>query len=115
MSHSCCDPRRRTTAAVRRRVGLAWGLLFLNVLTFYKGTWNELPLIVPIPSVIGKLMTQGALPAALLVAWTANRRMLIRPNVFLSLLTLLLIEALISGINPVGHLIRYLVPDHQAG
>ena len=62
MSCGRCDPRRHTTAAVRRRVALAWGLMFLNVLTFYKGTWNGLPLIVPIPSVIGKLMTQGALP-----------------------------------------------------
>jgi hypothetical protein len=32
---------------VRRRVGITWGLLFLNVLTFADGTWNGLPLIVP--------------------------------------------------------------------
>jgi hypothetical protein len=89
---------------LRRRVALAWALVFLNVLTFYKGTWNQLPLIVPIPSAVGKIMTQGALPAALLVAWSANRRMLIRPNVFLSLLTLLLLEALLAGIHPVGHI-----------
>ena len=89
--------------SLRWRVGLAWGLVFLNVLTFYKGTWNGLPLLVPIPSSIGKVMTQGALPAGLLVAWSANRRMLIRPNVFLSLLTLLLVEAFISGLNPLGH------------
>ena len=97
-------PAEAHDRALRRRVALAWGLVFLNVLTFYKGTWNGLPLIVPIPSVIGKLMTQGALPAALLVAWSANRRMLIRPTVFLGLLTLLLIEALIAGIHPVGHI-----------
>src|SRR5580658_8053076 len=90
------------------RVGLAWGLVFLNVLTFYKGTWNGLPLIVPIPSVVGKLMTQGALPAGLLVAWSANRRMLIRPSVFLSLLTLLLLEALLSGVSPLGHVLGTL-------
>lgn len=101
--------------SVRRRVGLAWGLLFLNVLTFYKGTWNLLPLIIPIPSVVGKLMTQGALPAALLVALTVNRRMLIRPNVYLSLLTLLFIEAIISGMHPVGHIIGTLYRTARLG
>lgn len=97
-------PAEAYDRALRRRVGLAWGLVFLNVVTFYKGTWNGLPLIVPIPSAAGKVITQGALPAGLLVAWSTNRRMLIRPNVWLSLLTLMLIEALISGIHPIGHL-----------
>ena len=89
--------------------------MFLNVLTFYKGTWNRLPLIVPIPSKVGQLITQGSLPAAVLVAWSANRRMLIRPNVFLSLLTLLLIEALISAINPHGHIIGTLYRTVRLG
>ena len=96
-------PAEAYDRSLRLRVGLAWGLVFLNVLTFYKGTWNGLPLIVPIPSIVGKLVTQGSLPAGLLVAWSANRRMLIRPNVFLCLLTLLLVEAFFSGINPLGH------------
>jgi hypothetical protein len=96
-------PGEASDRVLKFRVGLAWGLLFLNVLTFYKGTWNGLPLIVPIPSAVGKLMTQGALVAALLVAWTVNRRMLIRPNVFLGLLTLLLFEALIAAMDPTGH------------
>jgi hypothetical protein len=59
---------------------------------------------LPIPSVVGKVITQGALPAALLVALTVNRRLIIRPNVFLFLLSLLVIEALVSGIHPIGHL-----------
>ena len=101
--------------SVRRRVGLAWGLLFLNVLTFYKGTWNLLPLIIPIPSVVGKILTQGALPAALLAALSVNRRMLIRPNVFLSLLTLLFVGALISGMHPVGHIIGTLYRTARLG
>jgi hypothetical protein len=98
-------PAEADDRSIRLRVGLAWGLVFLNVLTFYKGTWNTLPLIIPIPSKIGQVLTQGALPAALLVAWSANRRLLIRPSVFLSLLTLLFIEALIAGINPNGHIL----------
>ena len=100
---------------LRLRVGLAWGLVFLNVLTFYKGTWNGLPLIVPIPSKVGQVITQGSLPAGLLVAWSANRRMLIRPNVFLCLLTLLVIEAFFSGINPLGHFTNTLYRTCRLG
>jgi hypothetical protein len=100
---------------IRLRVGLAWGLVFLNVLTFYKGTWNQLPLIIPIPSKVGQLLTQGSLPAAVLLAWSVNRRMLIRPNVFLSLLTLLLVEALVSAVNPNGHLIGTLYRTVRLG
>jgi hypothetical protein len=101
-------PAQADDRTLRIRVGIVWGLVFLNVLTFYKGTWNQLPLIVPIPSAIGQLLTQGSLPAALILAWTVNRRMVIRPSVFLTLLTLLLIEALISAINPNGHIIGTL-------
>src|SRR6516165_623846 len=97
-------PAEADDRVIRFRVGLAWGLMFLNVLTFYKGTWNQLPLIIPIPSKIGQLMTQGSLPAAVLLAWSVNRRMLIRPNVYLSLLTLLFVEAFISAVNVNEHL-----------
>ena len=108
-------PAEAYDRAVRHRVGLAWGLVFLNVLTFYTGTWNGLPLIVHIPSMVGKVMTQGALPLALLVAWSANRRTLIRPNVFLSLVTLLLIGAFISSIQPAGHIIGTLYRTARFG
>jgi len=108
-------PAEAGDRTIRLRVGLAWGLVFLNVLTFYKGTWNGLPLIVPIPSKIGQLLTQGSLPAALFLAWSVNRRMLIRPNVFLSLLTLLLIEALVAAINPNGHIIGTLYRTFRLG
>lgn len=95
--------------SARRRVYWIWGLIFLNVLTFYKGTWNGLPLLIPIPSFLGKLITQGSLPGALLLAVTANRRLLVRPSVFLGLLTLLVVEAMISGVSPVaGHFITTL-------
>ena len=81
--------------AVRRRVGLAWGLLVLNALTFYPGVSA-----LPIPSSIGKLITQGALPAAIVVALSANRRGVIRPNVLLCLLCLLVIDATVSCFQP---------------
>ncbi len=80
---------------VRRRVGIAWGLLVLNVLTFVPKAS-----VVPIPSVVGKGITQGALPVALLVALTVNRRVIVRPNVFLCLVSLLLIEALMTSMQP---------------
>lgn len=108
-------PAEASDRTVRYRVGIAWGLVFLNVLTFYKGTWNGLPLIVPIPSVVGKLITQGSLPAGLLAAWSANRRMLIRPSVFLSLLTLLLLEAFLSGVSPLGHVLGTLYRSVRLG
>ena len=107
-------PRRRASLlqpvavperSIRRRVGLAWGLLFLNILTFYAGTWNGLPLLLPIPHRIGQVITQGALPAAFLVALSVNRERLIRPNVYLCLLSLLVIEAMEGSIHADGHLI----------
>ncbi len=100
---------------LRRRVYLAWGLMFLNVIPFYKGTWNLLPLIVPIPSAVGKMLTQGSLPAAVLVAWSTNRRMLIRPTVFLGLLTLLSIVAIIPATLSVGHIVGTLYRTFRLG
>jgi len=78
---------------VRRRVGLAWGLLVLNTIV-YTGS------VLHIPSVVGKGITQAALPAALLVALTVNRRVIIRPNVFLCLLVLLAAEAIVTSMQP---------------
>jgi hypothetical protein len=79
--------------SVRRRVGIAWGLLVLNTIV-YTGS------LVHIPSVVGKGITQAALPAALLLALTVNRRVIVRPNVFLCLLVLLTAEALVTSLEP---------------
>ena len=81
---------------VKARVGLAVGLLVLNVVTFYPKTWSGQSLLLPIPSTVGKLLTQGALPVALLLALSVNRRMVIRPSVFLCLVSLFFIEALMT-------------------
>jgi len=78
---------------VRRRVGLVWGLLVLNTIV-YTGS------LLHIPSVVGKGITQAALPAALLIALTVNRRLIVRPNVFLCLLVLLTAEALVTSLEP---------------
>ena len=78
---------------VRRRVGLVWGLLVLNVLTFYGS-------VLPIPTSLGKAVAQGALPVALFVALTLNRRLMLRPNVFLCLVSLLVVEAVLTSLRP---------------
>ncbi len=81
-------PAEARERSVRRRVGLVWGLLVFNVLT-YSGS------LLHIPSMVGKAFTQGALPVALLVALTVNRRIVVRPSVFLCLVSLLAIEAIL--------------------
>jgi hypothetical protein len=87
-----------TTAArdrwVRRRVTLVWGLLVLNVLTFDGGQS-----VFPLPNSVGKLITQGSLPVAIVLALTVNRRLVIRPNVFLCLVSLLVIEASVTALQ----------------
>jgi len=56
--------------------------------------------LVPIPFAVGKVITQGSLPLALLVALTANRRIIIRPNVFLCLVCLLTMDAVLTALQP---------------
>lgn len=83
----------------RRLVRLCWFLLVLNVMTFFPKTWSGEPLILPIPSFAGKTITQGALPAALLVALLVNRRKLIRPSMFLGLYSLIVVEVAITALQ----------------
>jgi O-Antigen ligase len=87
---------------VQRRVGITWYLLVLNSLTYSPGG------VLHLPSAVGKAITQGALVAALLVALTVNRRVIIRPNVFMCLVSLLIFGVLITTVQPqhVGTLYR---------
>lgn len=78
--------------SARRAVVVAWGLLLVNTLQ-YAG------LLVHIPQIAGKVITQGALPVALLVALGANRKIIVRPNVFLCLTTLLVIEVAVTSLT----------------
>lgn len=78
---------------IRRRVELAWGLLVLNAVG-YTGA------LIHIPGAIGKGITQGAVPLALIVALSVNRKVVLRPNVFLFLVTLLAIEAFVPILQP---------------
>ena len=99
MSATALRPRPRVASlgsaeararSIRRRVGVAWALLFFNTLTYSPGG------LLNFPSHIGKGLTQGALPLALLVALTANPKVRLRPNVFLCLVCLLVIDTVIT-------------------
>jgi hypothetical protein len=85
------DARDRS---VRRRVSAAWGLLYLNTLVFTSGS------ILHIPSFIGKGLTQGSLPLAILVLLTINPKVNVRPNVFLCLVSLLAVDTIITASIP---------------
>ena len=87
-------PEQTRARSIRRRVSAAWGLLFLNTVTYVPGG------VLPLPSSIGKAITQGALVLAILVALTVNPKIKVRPNVFLCLATLLAAETLITALQP---------------
>ena len=89
------DPVEARERSVRRRINAAWGLLFFNTLTFVPGG-----LLLPIPSHVGKALAQGALPLALLAALTVNPKVKVRPNVFLCLVSLLVVDTVITTIQP---------------
>ena len=89
------DPAQARERSVRRRINAVWGLLFLDTLTFVGGT-----AVVPIPSHVGKVITQGALPLAILVALTVNPKVRVRPNVFLCIVSLLVVDTVITTLQP---------------
>ena len=72
----------------------AWGALFFNVLAFSAGST-----LIPIPHVVGQLMTQGCLVLALVLALAVNRRGVMRPNLVLVLLTMLSVVVLMTSIH----------------
>ena len=72
----------------------AWAALFANVLAF-----SGLPTVVPIPATIGQLVTQGALILAFLLVLLANPGGVVRPSVFLVLLTMLGTVSLMVSIH----------------
>jgi hypothetical protein len=85
----------RLERSIHIRVGVVWGLLFFNTLTFVPHTS-----VLPIPGSVGKAVAQAALPAALLVALTINRRAAVRPNVFLCLVSLLVVVTVLTALAP---------------
>jgi hypothetical protein len=91
------DPATAQVAAdrrLRRRVETIWILLFVNVLAF-----GNAVTILPVPGSVGKLITQGALQVALVLAILTNPRLLFRSSIFLFLITLLPLEAVLTLIG----------------
>lgn len=88
---------------VQHRVYLTWGLLYFNTLTFFPGVS-----FIPIPSSVGKGIAQAVLPVALLCALSLNRKLLVRPNVFLCLVSLIALETILTTLQPqhVGTIFR---------
>ncbi len=84
----------RPGAALLRSPLPVWAALFLNVLAF-----SGLPTLIPIPVTVGQLLTQGALILAFLFALLANPGGVIRPSLFLILLSVLAIVALMVSIH----------------
>lgn len=83
-----------TDAQIRRRIGWAWGLLFLNVLPYLNKS-----VLVPMPLTAGKVVTQSALFAALVLALSVNRHVLVRPNLLLVLMTVLTLTTLMMSLR----------------
>ena len=92
----------RLERSVRVRVGIAWGLLFFNTLTFFPHTS-----FIPIPGTVGKAIAQAALPAALLVALSVNPKAIVRPNVLLCLVSLLVVGSVLPMLQPQSFGIVY--------
>lgn len=71
-----------------------WGLLFINVLPY-----SVKSVLLPMPTSAGKVITQGALGLALLLVLTINRRLLVRPNLFLVFMTLLCVTSVMMSVR----------------
>lgn len=84
-----------TEQRIRRRFYVGYGLLVFNTMTFYPGVS-----FIHIPSAVGKGIAQAALPLGLLVVLSLNRRGLVRPNVFLCLVSLLVLGTFIATMQP---------------
>jgi hypothetical protein len=80
--------------AVPTMVLAAWAAVFVNVLAFAGNAT-----VVPIPRIVGQLITQAALVLALCLALLANKRRVIRPNLFLILLTMLAVAAIMVAFH----------------
>jgi hypothetical protein len=88
------DPTVARERSIRRGVIAAWGLLYLDTMTFVGGTS-----ILDIPSKVGKGVAQGSLPLAILILLTVNPKIKVRPNVFLCLVSLLAAETVFSSVQ----------------
>ena len=92
------DPAVARERSVRRRIFAAWGLLYLNTMTFVAGYS-----VLVIPSKVGKGIAQAALPLAIVLLLTVNPRLRIRPSLFLCLVSALAAETVLTAVQ-IHHL-----------
>lgn len=87
-------PLTTTAAQVPRLLLLTWAALFINVLTP-----SNNPTVLPLPHSVNQVVAQGSLLLALVLALLVNPRIVIRPNLFLVLLSVMAVMALIVSIH----------------
>ncbi|MEW1954778.1 hypothetical protein [Terrabacter sp. NPDC080008] len=88
------DKVRTRAGRLPKLVLIAWAALLFNVLTRAgDGT------IIPIPPAISSAMAQGSLLVALLFALLANPRLVMRPTLFLVLLTVMAVVAFVVSLH----------------
>jgi len=87
-------PLSLSDTQIRRRIGWIWGLMFLNVLPY-----SAKSVLVPMPISIGKVVTECALIVALILALSINRKVLVRPNLFLAIMTLLCVTSVMMSVR----------------
>jgi hypothetical protein len=83
--------------SIRVRVKAAYALLFVNTLTYLGEA------IIPLPSKVGKALPNGALLLAILLALSVNPKIRLRPNVFLCLVGLLVVDTILSATQVATH------------
>jgi hypothetical protein len=91
------DPARARERSIRRRVIAVWCLLYFNALTYAPGL-----AILNLPSKIGKGLAQGSLDVAVLVVLTVNPKLKVRPNVFLCIVSLLILDTSLTAAEVHG-------------
>ena len=88
------SPLRTDARRIPRLVLAAWLALFVNVLAP-----GGNPTVIPIPRLIFQAVAQGSLVLALVFALLANRRLVVRPNLFMTLLTALAVSSLVISLH----------------
>ena len=87
-------PLRTDSSQIPRFVLFAWLALFVNVLAP-----GGNPTVIPIPRPLFQLVAQGSLFLAFTFALLANRRLVLRPNLFMMLLTALALSSLVVSLH----------------
>ena len=87
-------PLRTDATQIPRCVLASWLALFVNVLAPAAN-----PTVIPIPRPVFQAVAQGSLVLAVAFALLANRRLVVRPNLFMMLLTALAVSSLIVSLH----------------